>query len=79
MYDYCLISNHLHLIIFSANSYLFDEARDFKKLTLPKITKAIGGNNKKSRRKGCYGYLKKPGKIMGVILAINFGNKSTIK
>jgi len=51
IYGWCLISNHLHLIIAAAEgSTLFAILRDFKKFTSATILKAIEQNSQESRR-----------------------------
>ena len=75
IHAYCIMPNHLHLIISTLTNNLSDIIRDFKKFTSARIIKAIEENTKESRRAGCYGYLKKWAKIMSVITTINFGNK----
>ncbi|MEL7001797.1 MAG: transposase [Bacteroidota bacterium] len=51
IYGWCLMSNHLHLIV-SANGFnsLSDILRDFKKFTSRQIIKAIENNGRESRR-----------------------------
>ena len=41
VHAYCIIPNHLHLIISTPNNHLSDVIRDFKKFTSAKIIKAI--------------------------------------
>ncbi|WP_353935896.1 REP-associated tyrosine transposase [Reichenbachiella agariperforans] len=47
---WCLMSNHLHLIISSSKGELSDVLRDFKKFTASKILKSIENNVQESRR-----------------------------
>ena len=51
LYAWCLMSNHLHLIIAAKEGHnLSDILRDFKKFTSYKITKAIEASKTESRR-----------------------------
>ena len=50
VHAYCIMTNHLHLIISSPSHNLSDIIRDFKKFTSAKILKAIEENKKESRR-----------------------------
>ena len=58
---YCIMPNHLHLIVSAANSNLSDIIRDFKKFTSAKILKAIEENTKESRRNWMLWIFKKAG------------------
>ena len=61
VHAYCIMPNHLHLIISSTNNNLSDIIRDFKKFTSVKIIKAIEENNKESRRGWMLWIFKKAG------------------
>ena len=61
LHTYCIMPNHLHLIISSPNNKLSDIIRDFKKFTSAKILKAIEENNKESRRNWMLWIFKKAG------------------
>ncbi len=61
VHAYCIMPNHLHLIISSAKNNLSDIIRDFKKFTFSKIIKAIEENNKESRRNRMLWIFKKAG------------------
>jgi putative transposase len=50
LYAWCLMSNHIHLVIAAKNNDTSDILRDFKKFTSKKIIKAIEENQKESRR-----------------------------
>ena len=50
VYAFCIMPNHLHLIISAVNNNLSDIIRDFKKFTSAKILKAIEENSKESSR-----------------------------
>lgn len=51
IYTWCLLSNHLHLIISDQEGFtLSDILRDFKKFTSSSILKAIENNAQESRR-----------------------------
>jgi putative transposase len=50
LHCWCIMSNHLHLIISAKNNDLSDVLRDFKKFTSKQIIKAIEENEHESRR-----------------------------
>ncbi len=50
IYAWCLMSNHIHLIITTTNSDLSEILRDFKKFTSKKILNAIINNERESRK-----------------------------
>jgi putative transposase len=50
LHCWCIMSNHLHLIISAKNHDLSDILRDFKKFTSKQIIKAIEENQHESRR-----------------------------
>jgi REP element-mobilizing transposase RayT len=50
LHCWCIISNHLHLVISTRNENLSDVLRDFKKYTSKQIIKAISKNKQESRR-----------------------------
>jgi len=50
LYCWCIMSNHLHLIMAAKNKDLSDVLRDFKKYTSKKIIGAIASNRQESRR-----------------------------
>jgi REP element-mobilizing transposase RayT len=50
IYAWCLMTNHIHLIITAKNSDLSEILRDFKKFTSVTIIKAIERNYKESRK-----------------------------
>jgi putative transposase len=52
LHCWCIMSNHLHLIISAKNKDLSDVLRDFKKYTSKQIITAIQ-NNQHESRKGC--------------------------
>jgi len=61
VHAYCIMTNHLHLIISSPSHNLSDIIRDFKKFTSAKILKAIEENKKESRRNWMLWIFKKAG------------------
>ena len=61
VHAFCIMPNHLHLIVSAANSNLSDVIRDFKKFTSAKILKAIEDNTKESRRNWMLWIFKKAG------------------
>lgn len=50
LYAWCIMSNHIHLILAANNSNLSDLLRDFKKFTAKQLIKAIGENKQESRK-----------------------------
>ena len=50
VHAWCIMSNHLHLVISAKNHNLSDILRDFKKFTSKQIITAIGANQHESRR-----------------------------
>jgi putative transposase len=50
LHCWCIMSNHLHLIVSAKNENLSDVLRDFKKFTSKQIIAAIGANKQESRR-----------------------------
>lgn len=50
IYAWCIMSNHVHLIVSAEHNDLSDILRDFKKFTSKKIIQAILENNRESRR-----------------------------
>lgn len=50
LHSWCIMSNHLHLIISAKNEDLSDVLRDFKKFTSKQIISAIEANKQESRR-----------------------------
>jgi putative transposase len=61
LYGYCIMTNHVHLIIGSTGEKLEDILRDIKKHTSKKITKAIEDNNQESRREWMLWMFKRAG------------------
>ena len=51
IYGWCLMSNHLHLIVSADEGDLSDILRDFKTFTARSILKAIEENNRESRKR----------------------------
>lgn len=50
IYSWCIMSNHVHLMVKARDENLSDVLRDFKKFTSKQIIKAIKENEKESRR-----------------------------
>lgn len=50
LHSWCIMSNHLHLIISAKEGNLSDVLRDFKKFTSKQLLKAIEDNKQESRR-----------------------------
>ena len=51
VHGWCIMSNHLHLVISAKNENLSEILRDFKKFTSRQIIQAITGNQKESRKR----------------------------
>ena len=60
LHGWCIMSNHLHLIVSAKNENLSDILRDFKKFTSKLIIAAITKSETESRKNGCSLY-SKPG------------------
>jgi REP element-mobilizing transposase RayT len=50
LHGWCIMSNHLHLMVSARNNDLSDILRDFKKFTSKQIIKAIQDNEHESRK-----------------------------
>lgn len=50
LYSWCIMSNHLHMVVAAKNNDTSDILRDFKKFTSKRIIKAIQENPLESRR-----------------------------
>ncbi len=50
LHSWCIMSNHIHLILSAKNEDLSDVLRDFKKFTSKKIISAIQSNTKEGRK-----------------------------
>lgn len=50
LHSWCVMSNHVHLIVSARENNLSDVLRDFKKFTSKQIIKAITDNKQESRR-----------------------------
>jgi REP element-mobilizing transposase RayT len=50
VHAWCLMSNHIHLIVSAKNGNVSDVLRDFKKYTSATILKQIESNNEESRK-----------------------------
>ena len=61
VYSWCIMSNHVHLIVSARNNNLSDVLRDFKKFTSKKIITAIEANIKESRREWMLEIFRKEG------------------
>lgn len=61
IYAYCIMTNHIHLIIGTENNILSDIVRDFKSFTSRKIKKEIIKNPKESRKKWILDLMEKQG------------------
>ncbi|MEI9945513.1 MAG: transposase [Chitinophagaceae bacterium] len=61
LHAWCIMSNHLHLIISARDNNLSDLLRDFKKFTSKQVIKAIAENKQESRREWLLSIFKKAG------------------
>jgi putative transposase len=61
LHGWCIMSNHLHLIVSARNNDLSDILRDFKKFTSKQVIAAIVGNQQESRREWMLNLFKQEG------------------
>lgn len=61
LHGWCIMSNHIHMIVSAANGNLSDILRDFKKFTSKKILTAIADNKQESRKNWMLWIFKKAG------------------
>ena len=61
LHGWCIMSNHIHLIISTANGNLSDILRDFKKFTSKEIITTIENNKQESRKNWMLWIFKKAG------------------
>ncbi|MEI9945515.1 MAG: transposase [Chitinophagaceae bacterium] len=61
LHAWCIMSNHVHLIISARDNNLSDILRDFKKFTSKQVIKAIAENKQESRREWLLSIFKKAG------------------
>lgn len=61
LHAWCIMSNHIHLMVSAKDNNLSDILRDFKKFTAKQIIKAIMENEKESRREWMLAIFKKAG------------------
>jgi putative transposase len=60
---WCIMSNHVHLVISAKNNDISDILRDFKKFTGKQIIKAITENEQESRRNWMLEIFKQAGEV----------------
>lgn len=65
LYAWCLMSNHIHLVVAAKNNDTSDILRDFKKFTSKEIIKAIKENKRESRKDWMLAIFKKAGEGNG--------------
>ena len=63
IYSWCIMSNHVHLLVKARDENLSDVLRDFKKFTSKQIIQAIKENEKESRRDWMLKIFKEQGTI----------------
>ena len=61
LHSWCLMSNHVHLVLSAASSDISSILRDFKKFTAKAIIKAIATNPQESRREWMLAIFKRAG------------------
>ena len=61
LFAWCIMTNHVHLIVQSSNGDLSGTLRDFKKFTSSRIINAIEQNKEESRRNWMLWIFKKAG------------------
>ena len=77
LYSWCLMSNHVHLVISAKEHNPSDILRDFKKYTSKQIIKAITEHPAESRKEWMLLYLRKLAKQIAVMPVISFGDRIT--
>ena len=77
LHSWCLMSNHLHLVVSAKNENLSDILRDFKKFTSKQIIEAIINNKQESRKDWMLQIFKEEGSKTVVIQHINSGVRIT--
>jgi len=70
LHAWCIMSNHVHLMIAAENSDLSDVLRDFKKFTSKKIISAIQTNQHESRKEWMLKIFKRKGGINSPVLSL---------
>lgn len=72
LYAYCLMTNHVHLIIGSQGRKMQDTLRDMKQFTAKRILKAIEENTEESRREWMLWMFERAGKRLSSIEKYQF-------
>ena len=75
IYGWCIMSNHVHLIISAKENNVSDVLGDFKKFTSKQIIKAIAEHRARVAKNGCCPYLKQQELTTAGIQIINSGNR----
>jgi len=78
LYAYCIMTNHVHLIIGSESKSLSDIMRDLKKFTSYSITKAISESTNESRKEWMLWMFERAGKRISITKNTNSGNRIII-
>jgi putative transposase len=65
IHAWCVMSNHVHLVISAAENNVSDILRDFKKFTSKQIVKAIEENDKESGKEWMLSIFKESGSMNG--------------
>jgi REP element-mobilizing transposase RayT len=63
VHAWCIMSNHVHLVVSAINNDTSDILRDFKKFTSKQIIKTITENEQESRREWMIDLFKKAGSV----------------
>ena len=79
IHAWCIMSNHIHLIVSSNEPSFIRNSTGFKKYTSSKIIKAIEENEQESRRNGMLWLFKRRVITIKEMGSINFGDKITIR
>lgn len=75
IHGWCLMSNHLHLVVSAKNEDTSEILRDFKKFTSKQIIKAILENKNESRKEWMLQIFKEQGKKIAETAFISFGDR----
>lgn len=77
LYCWCLMSNHIHMIVSAKENNISDVLRDFKKFTSKSSYLISKQTKRKVDESGCWNYLRRQVKPIAETSAINFGVRIT--
>jgi len=78
IYAWCIMTNHVHLIIGTNDRPMEGILRDMKSFNSRKLKEAIAGNAEESRKKWILWMMRQAGKKNRIILIGNCGNNKII-